>query len=109
MNDESNIAPERVARHQYDKPRPGRSTCSAVESYYCLAPAGVRVGNRVGAVNGVRRSDLHTCAYCGEAVCQECSSDYRDHGRACDSHSPEELLRWLESPIRGADDAPHDA
>lgn len=82
-------------KHQFDDPRPGRSTCTSVSTYDCLAPAGYRVGSGFASAPGVRRSDLHTCGYCGEPVCNNCKTDFADAGVACDSHSEDELLDWL--------------
>jgi len=93
---------EQSQRHQYASPRPGRSYCDAVWSYECLAPAGFRSGLGVGSCPGVRRSDLHTCRYCGEPVCENCSSDHDGLGRVCDSHQPEELPGWVQPDAAGA-------
>lgn len=81
----------------------GRSFCSAVESYDCEAPAGYRSGAGYFAASGVKRSDLHTCAYCCEPVCGPCSDTmtppafFKDQRpvRVCLSHSAEELSVWL--------------
>lgn len=89
----------KAPRHQYDQPRPGRSYCSVVETD-CLAPAGYRSGAGIASADGVRRADLHTCGYCGEPVCQRCSTDYGPDGFACDSHDPAELLSWIQRPRR---------
>lgn len=92
-------------KHQYDQPRPGRSYCTPVDSYDCLAPAGFASGMGVGSCPGVRRADLHTCSYCGEPVCQNCSSDTSGLGRTCDTHSADELsdsVRWHQTLTQGA-------
>lgn len=74
--------------------RPGRSTCSAVESSECEAPAGYRTGMGTYSVPGVRRADLLTCGYCEEPVCRPCSSEV-DGKPVCLSHHEEELLWWM--------------
>lgn len=86
-----------VEENHFLAPRPGRSRCDAVTSYECLAPAGYRTSSGAASVPGVRRADLHTCAYCGEPVCQNCSTSYGDLGRACDSHNEHELLDWINA------------
>lgn len=73
--------------------RPGRTHCAAVVSNDCEAPAGMRAGGGgFASLAGVHRDELHVCWYCGERVCAECSTDFPELGRACDSHEPEELL-----------------
>ena len=84
-----------TAAHQYTSPRPGRSRCDAVTSYECLAPAGYRNASGTASVPGVRRSDLHTCGYCQEPVCHNCSTQYGDK-RVCDTHSEDEILDWVD-------------
>ena len=81
----------------------GRSYCNAVESYDCEAPAGYGNGRGSARVSGVHRSELHTCAYCSELVCSECSDETspptflkrRGLVRVCLSHGAEELADWL--------------
>lgn len=78
----------------YDQPRPGRSYCSQVTSYDCLAPAGYRSGSLLASAPGVRRMDLLTCAHCGEAVCKNCQGDFNGEP-VCNAHEPEELADWI--------------
>lgn len=81
----------------------GRSYCNAVESYDCEAPAGIRTGNGVGSLPGVKRSELYTCGYCDEPVCGKCSdvmtppAFFKNQApvRVCLLHSPNELATWL--------------
>lgn len=76
----------------------GRSHCAAADSYACEAPAGYRSGTGWAAAPGVKRSELHTCAYCGEPVCTECSSELTGDlagKRACVTHEDAEIARWL--------------
>jgi hypothetical protein len=81
----------------------GRSFCTDVSSYECEAPAGIRTGRGTAAMPGVKRSDLHTCAYCQEAVCGACSdtmtppASFKDQSpvRVCLSHAEHELAHWL--------------
>jgi hypothetical protein len=77
-----------------DAPRPGRSYCSQVTSYQCLAPAGYRTGSGSASVTGVRRIDLLTCAYCHEPVCKNCQSEFNGEP-VCEGHEPEELADWI--------------
>lgn len=77
--------------------------CSAVESYNCEAPAGYRTGRGYAALKGVRKSELLTCAYCEELVCNECVTFMvppaffadQDPAPVGLDHSPEELADWL--------------
>lgn len=83
--------------------RPGRSYCSAVESYECQAPAGFRNGRGSAGLPGVRRADLLTCAYCGEPVCAKCSDTmtppafFKDQTPVpvCLNHPDDEVAEWL--------------
>lgn len=77
-----------------EAPRPGRSYCSAVDSYDCLAPAGMRTGMGHAALPGVRRADLLTCGYCQEPVCNNCQSEV-DGKPVCLGHDEQELVWWL--------------
>jgi hypothetical protein len=84
----------------HEDPRPGRTYCTAVEDYDCLAPAGISTGAGAAGVPGVLRKDLFICGYCGEPVCLKCSTEFGDLGRSCDNHKPEELMDWLRLMAR---------
>jgi hypothetical protein len=49
---------------------------------------------------GVHRDELHVCWYCGERVCEQCSTSFDDLGRACDAHDERELLDALDALAR---------
>lgn len=81
-------------RHQYDEPRPGRSYCAVVD-YDCLAPAGLSTGAGYASLSGVRRTDLHTCAYCGEPVCERCSTEIKGQRYCTGMHRQDDLDEWV--------------
>lgn len=57
--------------------------CSVVDSG-CLAPAGYLEGGSV--ITAVEREQTTCCDLCGEPVCETCSVDGPDGGRACNYH-----------------------
>ena len=81
----------------------GRSFCSDVSSQDCAAPAGLRGGMGYASLPGVKRSELHTCGYCGEPVCSACSGEMEPPAffksqrpvRVCLGHNEDELADWL--------------
>lgn len=89
-------APATPAASHYLNPRPGRFHCASVASGDCLAPAGWRGGGGVTAAPGVRRSDLHTCASCGDPVCATCKADHPTAGPVCGHHDPQDLYGGLD-------------
>lgn len=70
------------------EPRPGRSHCGVVYDNDCLAPPGFGNAGGWADLPGVRRTDLHTCHECGDAVCHTCATKRGRHW-ICRSHIEE--------------------
>jgi len=61
--------------------------CNASD-YGCLAPAGYLEGGSV--ITAIEREQTVECDLCGQPVCEECSVDGPDGGRACRWHEEDE-------------------
>ena len=84
----------------------GRSYRAQVVDNDCEAPAGFGTAAGAGPVSGVRRSDLHACAHCGDLVRGPCSREViapkwmrrRKPVRVCRGHDVAALDGYREVP-----------